>query len=541
MKIQIKKAIKGALEGTTGYVEIASTNTRPYVSELLEDNHEQNKLSPEYASLFVYRVPSHKCLSVIHIQGQHHGIPGRMYDTRIFYDIDADTIRECDFKIGEIINSLPKMEKYRENKIGQLDNSLQLKEIKGFDKTKARNLAEQIMHAIANVKYLLIRIDNSSNWKENGVLDNEVAKTLFAAIDLLPKELRPLASFALSIDENYHKEFLYNKLIIIYHGNENDFGFREKIQIEWRDLTQTSKTNYLEQSEIYSKSALRLMNGPTDFYDTALSLRGILQNLQQITPADFQKFLNYLSEKSPFINIDLSKHIAELYQFCQNIGEVVFIWKITKQLPDQEIIKSLHISDMADIKWLSDNRLLIYQDIHVYKLIDFIPEKEKEKKLRELLVFFKNVGIEFSDCEDKIKQLSRIVHKEFFNNQSTISSIFRKSFEYVKTHNIAAFFVMAALIIGFGGGYKTGSLIDAQASKTETPAAETPAAETPAAEAPAAEAPVAEAPVAETPAAEAPVAETPAPQILNPASSTKNDKCSTRIASEVKTRPNAKK
>ncbi len=472
--ILIKKAIKGALEGAIGYLEIATTTIRPHVSELLEDKHGQNKLSPIYASLFAYREPSLNCLSVIHIQGQHNGIPGRMYDTRIFYDIDADNIRECNFKIGEIINSLPKMEKYRDKKIGQLDNLLQLKETKGYDRSKAFNLAEQIMHAIANLEYLLIRIDNDFEWKENGVLENEVAKTLFAAIDMLPEELRPLASFALSIDENYYKEFLYDKLIIIYHGNIKDFGFGKIKQIEWSDLSHKSETDYLDQSEVYIRSASRLMNGAIDFFDTDLSFATILQNLQPITSADFQKFLNYLGGKSPFINIDLSNSIAELYPFCQNIGEVVFIWKITKQMPDTETIKSLDIPDIKDTKLLPDNRLLIGQDIDVKKLIDFIPEKEKEKKLRELLIFFKNVGIEFSVCEHKIKQLSRKVHKEFFKNDITMPSIFKKTFDYVNKYNITAFLVIAALIICFGGGYKTGSLINAPAHIT--PLVEAPSA-----------------------------------------------------------------
>jgi len=398
--IKINIEIKGALEGTTGYVEIASTIIRPHVSELLEDRHDQNTLSPIYASLFAYRDPSFDCLSVIHIQGQHNGDHGRSYDTRIFYDIDADSIRKCDFKIGAIINSLPKMDKYRYDKIGQLDGSLQLKEINGYDKSIALNLAEQIMNAIANLEYLLIRIDNNFEWKENKVLENEVAKTLFAAIDMLPAELRPLASFALSIDEKYKNEFLYDKLIIIYHGNKNDFGFHKKIQIEWSDLNLKFGTNYLNKSELYTKSARKLMEGATDFFATDLSLIKILQYFQQNPPTD---------------SIDLLNN------------------------PYTDAVK-LH-----------------------------------EIKLHELSIsLLKKFRVLFSDFEHQFKQLSLEVYGELPEEQKTKPSILKRISEYVIKRNIAAFLVMAALIIGFGSGYITSTHINASASKL-TPAPTAPA------------------------------------------------------------------
>jgi hypothetical protein len=61
------------------------------------------------------------------------------------------------------------------------------------------------------------------------VLENIESKTLFAAIYKLLEILRPMVSFALSIDENYNKDFLNDKLIILYHGNKNNFGFGKVI------------------------------------------------------------------------------------------------------------------------------------------------------------------------------------------------------------------------------------------------------------------------------------------------------------------------
>lgn len=112
--IHIKQYVMGALQGTTGYVEMASTPGKyADVPELLENKHGQNKLSPDYASLFWYFIPwSIKNFWIAHVQWQHNGRPGRMYDTRIFYEINAPDIRTCDYKIGKIVNSLPRMRKY---------------------------------------------------------------------------------------------------------------------------------------------------------------------------------------------------------------------------------------------------------------------------------------------------------------------------------------------------------------------------------------------------------------------------------------------
>ncbi len=282
--IHIKQSVMGAFEGDTGYVSLASTPGKwAHQSNSLEGgNYGQNNFSPDYASLFAYRVPHLNSLAVVHIQGQHNHTNRGNYDTRIFYEIEATDVRKCDFKIGEIVNSLPRMTKYKHQYITgrDLDNSLQVEKIQEYDKNKAEHLAEYIMQSIINCKYLLIRLDDDKlSWKENGVLENEVARTLFAAIDMLPEKLCPLASFALSIDEKYEGELLHDKLIILYHGDKTDFGFTKKNNIEWTDLEQEPTTNYITESEKYSKEAVQVMNGRSDFFDTDLYLSDILKTL----------------------------------------------------------------------------------------------------------------------------------------------------------------------------------------------------------------------------------------------------------------------
>ena len=267
MIIPIKSLVKGALFGESGYIKIASTYEPPVVSNTLEDKHGQNWLSPNFASLFAFRTENAKSLSVIHIQGQHNGVQGRMYDTRIFYNIEAEGIRKIDSKHGAIIGSLPKMEKYNEKRIGSLKPELQVKEISGYDNNKIDNLCEYILQAIIESKYLLIKLDESSNWKENNIFENIVSKSFFAAIDKLPEILRPVVSFAMSVDDKYNKEFLEDLLVILYHGN-NNFDFKSTIEIDWKDLNNKAKTNYLAQTRYFSELVLIILKGKIDFYDT---------------------------------------------------------------------------------------------------------------------------------------------------------------------------------------------------------------------------------------------------------------------------------
>lgn len=700
MNIQIKKLVKGALTGESGYTKIASTYEMPDISAAIE-NHGQNLFSPNYASLFAFRTDGKKSLSVVHIQGQHEGDPGRMYDTRNFYNIDSEEIRKCDSRIGAIINSLPKLKKFSDKELGILNNFLQVSEIQDVDNIVVANLQGYIIQAIIECKYLLIKLDSNEKWKENGVLENVVAKTLFAAIDKLPEKLRPAVSFALSADGNCQRNFIKNFLIILYHGN-NDFGLTSTIEIDWKDIISKPNTKYVSYGDFYTTLAKLTIGNGADFFDTELSSMGMLlaiyeksqdpnlknskeylkiqkdwdkliknneivniikskannpvfdlsdiynffegnkqqqirekyadlfcqiksvlpiakqietlkallnipsvniekdlhnllseklilqilnqslnfeewletaelvintnieqqfieitakqdlnffeklfksgkykdiaekgfkettaykNNLDELCKKSFilylpldkkqelrksrinnsdnykelfagityaeinqlsvnflkkikfiskndycrfiqdnriecekqfeYEFINYSDiykgeiynlyneaneslpkiddiavternlkwafDNAKILNIDLSRRIVELYQFCQNVGEVVSILKITKQRPDEDTISKFKISNIKDLNLLIENELPIKKDkIDVKKLIDYnIPKKETEQKLRELLTILKKIEVPFIDCEQEIKRLSSKVHKEFFEDRKT--------------------------------------------------------------------------------------------------------------------------
>jgi hypothetical protein len=334
MNIQIKKLVKGVLIGESGYTRIASTAEVPDIFADL-DNHGQNLLSPNFASLFAFKAEGKKSLSVVHVQGQHEGDPGRMYDTRNFYSIDAEEIRKCNSKTGNIIGSLPKLKKYENKELGRLNNDLQVEDIKGFDEMTSKNLRGHIMQAIVECKYLLIKLDEKNNWKENGVLENADAKTLFAAMDNLPEMLRPIASFALSVDGKYQKDFLKNFLIILYHGS-NDFGFNPTITIEidWEDIKNKPHAKYSPHDVFYTKLAKLVIGNRTDFFDTEWSSMEILINLLNKSKdpnlrnsveylkiqKDWEKLINH-SEINATIQAKAEKsgfNLSDLYNFFEN-------------------------------------------------------------------------------------------------------------------------------------------------------------------------------------------------------------------------------
>jgi hypothetical protein len=409
--ILINKEIKGTLKGDYGYYEIASTPERPLLVSTLEKNSGQNLLSPNYASLFAFKTEGKKSLSIVHIQGQHEGDPGRMYDTRNFYNIDAEELRKCNSKIGAIVSSLPRMEKYSNKKIGTLSNELQVGDIQGFDETIANNLYEYLMRAIVECKYLLIKLDDKSNWKENGVLENTEAKTLFTAIDKLPEILRPVASFALSVDEKYEKDFLKDFLVILYHGN-NNFGFKSTIEINnWEQLKSKPKTNYSSYVKFYTDLALLVKQNGKDLFDTDLSAMEMLMNICDKgkepnvkntveyleIQSDWRKLLTYsnypISQKMDIIEYKLSEE--QYNDFREQINTILTseiqtkIQKPVFDLSDTYRVFKYHGQDQIREKYVElycqeKSSLPVGKQIETVK--DIIDRKNIEKDLQNQIV-----------------------------------------------------------------------------------------------------------------------------------------------------------
>jgi hypothetical protein len=308
-KIEIKQLVKGALTTEYGYNEIASTPDRAVVpSDFDEIKHKQLYLSKEYASLFVFRTENSPFLSAVHIQGQYTGEKDRAYDTRIFYNIDKDNLEKCNCRIGAIANSLPKMQHYEGYKINCLDSTINIKEIEDADTAWADNLYKRIIHAISSEKRLFIQLNDDVNWKENNVLENREAKTLFAAIDKLPEILQPVASCALSVDGRYDKKFLKYALIILYHGNRKDIDLPEGIEIKWNDIGVSVKNAFKkpeQESITFAQIAIRKYannKNKKNFFDTELSSRQMLNGIEEMRKSANEKnnkyYLEYLFDQS---------------------------------------------------------------------------------------------------------------------------------------------------------------------------------------------------------------------------------------------------
>jgi hypothetical protein len=380
MNIQIKKLVKGALIGESGYIRIASTAEVSEISTSIE-NYGQNLFSPDYASLFAIKADDKKSLSVVHIQGQHEGYVGRMYDTRNFYTIDANEIRKCDSKIGTIISNLPKLKKFNNKELGTLSSDLPVKNIQGIDNAIATNLYGFIMQAIVERKYLLIKLDDKSSWKENGVLENAEATTFFAAIDKLPELLRPVASFALSVDDKYPKEFLKEFLIILYHGN-NNFGFNSTIEINWSDLK--SKTNTNSYTDFYTTLAKLVISSEKDFFDTDLSSMGMLINIYDKSKDDnLKNSVEYLIIQKDWDK--LIKHpdiIAKIQAKAEKSDfDLSWLYKFFENNKQKEI-RDKYAELYCQIK----STLQVSKQIEILKAILNIPDTNIEKELKTLLL-----------------------------------------------------------------------------------------------------------------------------------------------------------
>jgi len=309
-KIEIKQLVKGALTTEYGYNEIASTPNRASAPTCFDEvKHGQRFLSKEYASLCVFRAENTPYLTVMHIQGQYTGENDRAYDTRIFYNIDTDSLKKCSFQIGAIADNLPKMQHYDGFKLNSLNDSMEIKPIKGVETDLVENLNKHILQAIADEKRLFIKLNTSEDWKGNGILENTVSKTLFAAIDKLPEILRPVASFALSVDGKYDKDFLKYMLVVLYHGDRNDIALPQGIELNWNDLknpTKTDATKQEKENSIFSHISIRKYakaESKNNFFDTELSSRQMLNGIAEIrNNPDKKRDKNYLEYLLEFGN-----------------------------------------------------------------------------------------------------------------------------------------------------------------------------------------------------------------------------------------------
>ncbi len=414
-EIKFSVIVRGSLTTKEGYVEIASTQTHAILPNDFENRHSED-FSSEYASLLAFRTENSPFLSVIHIQGQHIGssLAGRIYDTRIFYNIDSASLRNCHLKIGSIVGSLPRILSFSEKKF-DLTNSVYVKPYRLSKSEAAINgLSRYIMQAIVEGKRLIVKLDrkDAGYWKENGVLENNEAQMLFVAIDSLPEILRPVASFALSVDEKFDKDILKYTNIILYHGNRNNLAIKIDsntcIEVAWDDLDKNNNDKFFNQQDFFSKVALCTINKYQsenfdfkykDFFNSKLSSKGMLDGIYDVQKdPNLKKSVEYLKIQKDWER--LIRHPEVIDKIRVNAEELDF--NLNNLYNFFENNKKVEIREKyVEFFCLTKSELQVNKQLEILKTILNIPDANIEKELKNLLlnkltlqIFHQNLNID---------------------------------------------------------------------------------------------------------------------------------------------------
>ncbi|MCL2072766.1 MAG: hypothetical protein FWH18_02500 [Marinilabiliaceae bacterium] len=467
LSCEIKTTVKGCLSTENNYGEIASTEEKATLPAKFEELHAEG-FSKKYASLLSFREAKENHWTAIHIQGEYAENPtiGRVNDTRIFYNIDVKNLRNCEFKIGAIINSLPRMESINERNNNLHNNKINLEAVP-FLKTDNLHMGlyRYIVQAIVEGKRLFIKLEqNTENyWKENNIFETIESKTLFAAIDHLPEKLRPVASFALSVDEKLNDIFLEHALIVLYYGDRQNLQLKEKkaeININWSELENNKDKKYddiiakyypaltsslVEQYQSESKdekfsdlfnswlSSIQMLDG---LYEAA---KGLIEN----HPLFIEKIKELESEKDLLRNnLNDSKEKNEKLQTQNEILQTQNdklreqndkLQEQNKKLSSGATLKSYKIRHLI-VSLLC--LLLAVSSIFFYfipkeKIIE-ITDTETALIIQDLETKLEEANIEITKLNNKIKELETKQSSGGTDNQEEVRNL-KKEIENLKT------------------------------------------------------------------------------------------------------------
>jgi hypothetical protein len=445
--IEIQQSVKGALTVEYGYYVIASTPTEAVIPANFEEKNSLLYLSKDYASLLVFRAENVSALSAIHIQGQYTGNNDRVYDNRIFYSIDTENLQKCSFKIGSVAGSLPKMRQYDSFKRRALSSALNIQDIQNVDKQTVENLRSLIIQAIAEEKRIFIKLDNPQGWRENRVLENIESRTVFAAIDALPEILRPVASFALSVDGKLHIDVLRLMLIVLYHGDRSDIKLPQGIELNWHDLKNMPKTDSVKQeieNTIFAQISIK--NGANSgnnnsFFDTKWSSRQMLNAIKETRDKPETKrdkhFLEYLLEYGTLQ--EKTEAFISLWDISDNEKKRKLL-DIDLFLTVEDDIRKLYSNDKIkqriynllcdDLDTKAKNGSLDLSDIYTvfkYSLKDKIVEKYTELYCREKSSL---------STAEQIETVEKILHNRIIEKKLQ-DSLFKKLIKQILDSNFA--------------------------------------------------------------------------------------------------------
>ncbi len=415
MEIKFNGSVYGSLFNKLGDTILISTQNGPYI----QDSFSRINLQEQNEAFFFVCMDVDKrgnsIQNIVHIQCQYTKISGRLYDMRVFYNLDMKSIVTSGVKIGKIVNSLPRlMKQYEQPNIGSLKDSFKLQDISEVTQEKVDALCYYIVKAITEGKRLFISLDVSDGgWFENEVFNNEVAKTIFAAIDNLPEQLRPAISFALSVNEKLSNDILNKFLIVLYHGAIPAVS-DAVLNIKWSDVNSKNGDEYIKMSKEIDLNLQVFLNGSENLYAKKCSSMAAIIKLRKIMaitekglnnvvmPEEIEIATRYLKIKNSheankillktdkITNEDKLALIKEMNQEVAAKLEKEIVAVLDQAIEDK-VINAMNIGDgLQDIVTFFDKKIE-KEDIYTRYLEKYVRYNLKSQSEDELICTIENI------------------------------------------------------------------------------------------------------------------------------------------------------
>lgn len=221
--MKIYQNASGSLKSSMGdgclfYTQGFSEESR-FINENLSDN--PPVLNKDYATAIWKFFSSADRYALIHVQGSQvvNQAMGRNYPFRGVYEVSRNDINEAGFPLGSIIASMPRIEDFAAATVKH-EVTTELRPAISSDLVMAEidNLCYLIEDAILAEQKVELQLGHQNGLHENGVLSCREFRTLLAAIDRLPVELKRYATFTFCSDEHY-ASYCNDALINIYSAS----------------------------------------------------------------------------------------------------------------------------------------------------------------------------------------------------------------------------------------------------------------------------------------------------------------------------------
>ena len=254
--IKIFQHTEGAIRSRKGDTVISRTY---HFSTNILNRYIEEKAPKGNAIMYMAYVKETDSFMVAHIQKNHVIFPGenRAYTTRSVFEVSKEETSEKKFKFGSIISLFPHMPKdgYERRVEEYVAEECEWKlmkdeEFSEKEKIEIQNISAQITTAFNERKKIYIKIPLHRENYYAGILQEALPfKQLLSAIDNLPDNIRPYASFAF-LANNALKDIHKDYLIIAYQEEDGFVVPDNAIKVDWGELQQ--ENNHLENVTIPS-------------------------------------------------------------------------------------------------------------------------------------------------------------------------------------------------------------------------------------------------------------------------------------------------